>query len=205
MRAFWLAAMIVGASAAVASAQVTRTATFENYVEGQNFQPTLLDPLSGIFFHDATGGTHSFTIEYASTEFGGGNYLTNGIVSPGPTGSWTGDFGFSADLPAPANRVSFDITYNGNHLTGVVLTGYDGSGGVVAQEQGPVSAPSNFTFEITSPHYDITHFTVAVHGGVFTGYDNVSYTVLPEPTGLWLALPAAAMIARRRRRFVFRC
>jgi hypothetical protein len=174
---------------------VTRVATFENYVEGDSFKPTLFDPISGILFHDATGGTHSFEIEYSSTIFGGGYYLVNGGYTPGAPPSWTGNFGFSADLPIAASRVSFDISYVVGDLSGVTLTGYDAANQIVAKRNGPFPVANPFTLEITSSQYDITHFTVTVNG-VSVGYDNVSYTVVPEPG---LVVGAVAVLRRRGR------
>jgi hypothetical protein len=52
---------------------------------------------------------------------------------------------------------------------------------VVAQQVPPPGTTNPFTLTITSPQYNITSFRVSVGTG-FSGYDNISYTVLPEPS-----------------------
>src|SRR5690242_9324429 len=70
LRAYVLVALGLLILAPTVRGQVTRTATFENFAEGQSFKPSFTDPLSGIFFHDSTGPTANFTIDSASGIFG---------------------------------------------------------------------------------------------------------------------------------------
>jgi hypothetical protein len=64
----------------------------------------------------------------------------------------------------------------------MVVTGYNAAGTVVAQQLAPVGGgtANPYHFEINSGGYDIVRFVVQ-SPAIGTGYDNVSYTVLPEP------------------------
>jgi hypothetical protein len=198
MRWTLAAAWVLAGITATASAQVTRTATFENFTPGQFFRPSFTDPLSGITFRDST---HPFSHDFAidgnpgGFYFGApGNYLTAG---GGPVAALGSYFGFTADLPSPANCVSLDAVYQDDAITTMVLLGLDKTGAVVAQQSPPPGTTNPFTLTITSSQYDITTFRVSIRTG-FSGYDNISYTVLPEPSLLgWAGV--IALVCRRRR------
>jgi hypothetical protein len=166
-----------------ARGEVTRVATFENFVEGQNFKPGFVDPQSGIRFRDSTHLDGGFTIDYSTTPFGTGNYLTAGGVVAGP-GGWLGAFfGFTADLPEPARRVGMDVTGGLFGISGMAVRGFDSAGVMVAEVVAPVGLAKTFQFELVSGEYDIVRVQ-AVMPPVATGYDNIRYTVLPEPGGM---------------------
>jgi hypothetical protein len=175
--------------AAIANAQITRIATFENYPAGKAFQPSFTDLLSGITFSNSTiqpapGG---FVIDGDPADlFNGNNYLTAGV---GPNDGF-GFFGFTGTLPQPAIRVSADVLCFGLP-SGMVLTGFDSAGTIVAQESGSSTSPDPFSIEIDSGQYNITSFkfTAAVRA---TAYDNISYSYLPEPSILAGVLAALA-------------
>ncbi|HEY1686831.1 MAG TPA: hypothetical protein VGG19_18870 [Tepidisphaeraceae bacterium] len=177
--------MIIGmVLAAGADAQITKMATFENYTEGQNFKPSFTDPLSGITFFNSTGGTQNFVIEYSSMEFGGGNYLTSALYSPGSGGSWAASFGFTADLPTPANSLSISVTHSIGNTSTIQLEAFNSNNVLVAQKSAISNAPDPFTLEVISTEYDIASFKMIVSSQIGTGYDNISYTYLPEPASL---------------------
>jgi hypothetical protein len=185
--------------ASIADAQVTRTATFENFAAGQAFQPSFVDPLSGITFRNSTNAPApgGFVIDGSDHFFGRGNYLTAG---GGPTDSFGASFGFTADLPAPADTLSLDAIYLADSRANVLLQGINASGIVTAEQAGPggtSSAP--FSLQITSSQFDIASFRVSVVAGA-SGYDNISFTIVPEPFGAFVASSAATMFLPRRKR-----
>jgi hypothetical protein len=178
-------------------AQITRTATFENYTAGQFFRPSFTDPLSGISFYDSTTPPgYGFAIDGSpnGAYFSGGNYLTAG---GGPFNGLGAYFGFTADLPFAANHVNLEAEYQADSITNVVLKGFDSSGHVVAQESGQASMSNPFTLEIDSAQYNITTFQISVGGGA-AGYDNISYTYLPEPAELGLLIVAGGVVTAQR-------
>ena len=198
MRRFAAFGIVLLVFAQLARGQITRVATFENFAEGQSFKPSFTDPLSGITLRDSTHPSGGFSIEYSSTEFGGGNYLTAGGYAPGPGNHWGANFGFIGDLSSPANNISVDVSYPGFGDSGsVVLKGYDSVGTLIAQQAGAPGAPGPFTLTIHSSQFDIVKLQVTVDA-IDTGYDNVSYTILPEPHSVSLVLAAAVLALRRR-------
>jgi hypothetical protein len=54
--------------------------------------------------------------------------------------------------------------------------------------------------EITSPDFDIASFNIAVTGTVSTAYDNITYTLLPEPTPISCLLLAMSFPLSHRRK-----
>jgi hypothetical protein len=184
-----------------ADAQVTRTATFENYSEGQTWSSTFTDPFSGIGFRNSTHPiAGAFVVEYSSTNFGAGNYLTSGGYSPGPIGGFGSYFGFTADLPAAADRVSMQVSCIFESTSNVQLIGFNSKGDPVAAVTAADGLTNPFTLEIDSARYDITTFRVSVNGGA-EGYDNISYTILPEPSLLTICSFTGFLGCRRRRIF----
>lgn len=203
MRMHWAGVALIAGLTSAASAQVTHVATFENFTEGQAFKPSFTDPLSGITFRDSTASGHGFSIDYAIDPFGVSTYLTSGGYTPGDGRTLGYDFGFTADLPAPAIRVGLDVAYVPGTVgspAGTMLRAYNTSGAVVAQTTVPGFVASPFHLEATSLAYDIVRLSITVPD-IATGYDNVSYTVLPEPVGMTaLVCPVLASLAMRRRR-----
>jgi hypothetical protein len=180
----------------VARGQVTRVATFENYTAWTSYSVGFTEPASGIYFHDSThppnGGfdvDRSFGVVWSP-----GYYLTSG-GGPEVYGSF---FAFTADLPAAADRVGMDVMYLGAPASNFQLKGYDAAGVVVAQQSGPAVNTQPFHIEISSPSYDIVRIQTFVQGGA-VGYDNISYTVLPEP-GVALGGVAVGGVVLGRRR-----
>jgi hypothetical protein len=196
MRHPWSSFILLVALAASANAQITRIATFENYAPGAAFQPSFTDALSGITFSRSTnpplpGG---FAINGDPLNlFDGTNYLTAG---GGPNDGLGANFGFSGALPEPADQVSADVFVQGS--AGVTLNGFDSMGVLVAQESGPPST-SRFNIEISSSQYNITSFQLSVVDRG-TGYDNITYTILPEPTPISCLLLAISFPLLHRRR-----
>jgi len=186
-------AMLVFASAAEAQTW-TRTATFENFTAGQSFKPAFTDPVSGIRFYDSTHPSGGFVIDYSSTYFGPGNYLTAGV---GPVDGLGSDFGFTSDLPSAADQVSLDVSYVGGLTSLVILRGYALTGELVAEQAGPPDAPRPFHLAIHSDQFNIVKAQVSV-GAIDIGYDNVSYRIVPEPS--LLSLIVFFVWARRGRR-----
>ena len=187
-----------GLSCATAGGQVTRVATFENYVPLDGFKPSFTDPLSGITFRNSTHPSQGFIINGSpdGRYFGGGHYLTAG---GGPYNGMAPYFGFTADLPAPANHVRIDMVYGSGFLPGALLRGFDALGNLVAQQYGPTNIGGQnvqFSLEISDAAYSIRMFQVSVNGGV-AGYDNVRYTIVPEPALAGLAMFAISAIACR--------
>jgi hypothetical protein len=177
----------------------TITATFENFKEGDSFEPSFTDPLSDITFSDSTYG--SFGIDYSAMQFGGGNHLAT-MVIVGPVSSWDNFFGFTGTLPAPANRVSIDVSYPGfENVSGLLLKAFDGRNNVVAQQFGPPNYPAEpFTMQVTSSQFDIAKFQIVPNGGIDSVYDNISYTIAPDPMNLASIATATLVYAARRAR-----
>lgn len=193
MRYLW-SIWVVFALALFAQAQITETATFENYAPNTFFKPSFIDTLSKITFLASTNPLGGFAIDSDSLDlFDGSNYLTAAVGSNG----FGGNFGFTGDLPEPSNRVSADAIYfNSNSNNNVTLEGFNSSGTLIAQQS--FNSPGIFTLEISSSQYDITTFQIVVNGG-FEGYDNISYTYLPEPSVAMSLLIFAAIPIRRRK------
>ncbi len=97
-------------------------------------------------------------LNFQNSEFGGGQFITGGEVVTGALPSWTADFGFTADLPMAANRVSVDVTYPGHEDTSLLsLNGFDSSGRLVAQQTAltPPRLIHSTLQTITSTGFDI--------------------------------------------------
>jgi hypothetical protein len=179
-------------------AAVTRVATFENFSEGDSFKPSFTDPLSGITFRDSSHPGGGFVIDYSATLFGDGNYLTAGVYVPGPGSGFGAFFGFTGDLPQQANEVGVDVRY-GADRSEVSLQGFDALGNLLAQQGGPPGQNLlPFSLEIHSSAFEIRSFRVSVGGGA-AGYDNISYTIVPEPAFAWGVLGIGALSMQRRR------
>src|SRR5205085_657843 len=107
--------------------------------------------------------------------------------------------GFSADLPSGSNRVSIAMTYPGfGSTSSVTLTGFNGGGDIIAQQSGPSNAPDPFSLEINSAQFDITRLQVQVPMGFFAAYDNISFTIVPEPVESTVFFVLLLPIRRRR-------
>ncbi len=152
--------------------------------------------VSGIKFRDSTHLSGGFVIDYSSTFFGPGNYLTAGV---GPVDGLGSHFGFTADLPSGADEVSLDVMYVGGFSSLIILRGYTLTGELVAEQAGPPDAPQPFNLGINSSEFNIRKIQVSADA-VSTGYDNIKYTVLPEPGLSSSMLISVAMMNRRRRR-----
>jgi hypothetical protein len=200
MRHRWSSFILLLALAASANAQITRTATFENFTVGQTFKPSFTDPISGIIFTNSTGPTDDFDIADGLVEFSNDNYLGSGS----PAG-WSWEFGFTGKLPAPADQVSIEVSDGGiGYDSNVTLEGLDKNNNVIAEQSGISTPPGTFgpdpfTIQIISPDYNVVSFQV-IAVGIFTGYDNITYTILPEPTPIsCLFLAISFPILNRRK------
>ncbi|HEY1684385.1 MAG TPA: hypothetical protein VGG19_06460 [Tepidisphaeraceae bacterium] len=191
MRYGWVVLVLGMVLAVEATAQITKTATFDNYTAGQSLIPSFTDPLSGITFSYSTLGT-GFVIDGDPLDlYDGSNYLTAG---GGPNDGQGANFGFIGTLHAPANYVALEA-----FAANVTLEGFDSTGTLVAEQTGPVSSPiGSSNLQISSSQYNITSFQVMVTPGGFEGYDNISYTYLPEPTLLPCLLGIVALRLRRK-------
>jgi hypothetical protein len=179
MKYRWVNFVVLVVLATSAHAQIARTATFENFTVGQTFKPSFTDPISEITFSNATSSVEGFAIASGLSQFAGTHYLN----SASDTG-WTYQFGFTGNIPVSADQVSLEISDGGSSNTaGVTLEGFDANNALVAQQSGSSNEPDPFTLQITSSQYDITSFKV-IAAGIFTGYDNIGYTILPEPASI---------------------
>ena len=101
----------------------------------------------------------------------------------GESDGFGANFGFTAILSEPANQISAEVYFQ-ESASQIVLSGFDSTGTLVSQE---LASPDPFTLEILeidSTQYNITSFQISAEGGG-EGYDNVSYTYLPEPSALF--------------------
>jgi len=158
MRFFMIGAGLLLA-ASVAGAEITRTATFEHFSEGQSFALSFTDPkvafISAIPPPTLPSG---FDFERSSNLFAS-THLTSGGYVPGPGGSLSAFFGFSADLPVESNEVRIDAIYSAQPRTDVVLTGFNSRGEAVASAVGPAGlSGEQFSLTLHSAQYDITNF-----------------------------------------------
>jgi hypothetical protein len=199
LRTCVLAVSSLFALVARANAQFVRTATFENFTEGQSFGPSFTDPLSSESFREPTGPLKGFSIDSASGLFGGGMYLTSGGYSPGPGGGVFSTFGFKGDLPSLANRLSIDVSHLGGDTSQVSLTGFNSLGGVVSQSFGQADAQDPFRIQVTSNSFNFASFQVQVPPGLSAGYDNISFTIVPEPSIVATLGGIVAFFPRSRR------
>ena len=197
MRIGVLGCVVCCLAGSVSYAQVTKTATFENFTAGTVFHPSFTDLMSGMTFRNSTtppspGG---FVIDFSPSYFGGGNYLTSGGIGVGVLG---GSFGFTADLPAAANNVQLDALYQSDPRSNVTLQALNSSASIVAQQSGPAgNSNSPFSLQVSAGQFNITSIRVIAGGGA-SAYDNISITIAPEPTMIFLPLAAVAMLRRRR-------
>jgi hypothetical protein len=106
MRKLWGIFLSLLAFADAADAQITKTATFENYAANTDLGTSFTDPLSRITFSDPTS-PYLFFIGYGLPEFGGGNDLSGG------DGTAEGYLGFVGTLPFAADQLSVDIAWSG--------------------------------------------------------------------------------------------
>jgi hypothetical protein len=184
MRVQLLVCVVCSLAVAAADAQATKTATFENFAAGTAFQPSFTDPLSSITFRNSTnpplpGG---FDINFSSTYFGGGNYLTSGGSGDGVLGT---SFGFTADLPAVADNIQLDALYLTGSRANVTLEALNSSASVIAQQSGPVGiSNAAFSLQVSSGQFDITTIRLLAGPGA-SACDNISITIAPEPATLW--------------------
>jgi hypothetical protein len=199
MRRYWGIAAVIFVLPCLAQAAITRVATFENFNEGDSFEPSFTDLLSGITFHDSTHANGGFTIEFSGTEFGGGNYLSAGGYAPGPGHSWAGNFGFVGDLPSLAQRVSVDVTHSVGDTSSIKMRAFDADGNLLMVDSAPMGAPPNFVLTVTSRNFAIARFQLQGGAAIATGYDNISYEIVPEP-GLVSGLLGIGALSMRRRR-----
>ena len=131
------------------------------------------DSLSGITFSAATSPLGAFVVDSDSqVAFDGTNYLTGGV---GPNDGFGAGFGFTATLPEPSDRVSAFVLSFGPQ-SNVVLSGFDSTGALVAQESGPSTSTDPFNIEIDSAQYNIVYFQFSVMYRAMA-YDNI--TVAP--------------------------
>lgn len=196
MRCGWAVLGLGMVLAAGARGQITRTATFENYAAGMTFQISFKDSPSGIIFSNSTHPpAGSFAIDDDILDlFTGTNYLTAGGIPDDDFGSY---LGFTANLPEPSNQVSINVYYSDvAGGPGITLEGFNSSGMLVAEQS--ALNPGTYTLQIDSNQYIITSFQVIANGG-FEGYDNISYTYLPEPAELgWFVIAAGIGLGRRK-------
>jgi hypothetical protein len=180
VKQIWAISLMVFVLTSISYAQITRTATFENFTVGEIFKPSFTDSGSGITFSNSTGPTQDFEITDGLSEFGYSNYLSSGSTAPG----WSYQFGFTGGLLSPSNYVSLKVSDGGSsNATGLTLEGFNSVGMIIVQQSGSSIESDPFTLQITSSQYDITSFKV-IAAGIFTGYDNISYTILPEPASI---------------------
>ena len=179
----------------VAGAQITRTAAFENYAAGTDLGTSFTDPLSGIAFSDPTP-PHLFFIGNGLPEFGRGNDLAGG------DGGAEGYLGFVATLPFTSDQVSVDIAWSGTPpgSSGITLEGFNGlnAAGALITQQTISNAADPYTLQINSNQYNINSFKVEVDA-VSAAYDNISYTILPEPSQISCLIAGASFFVMRRR------
>jgi hypothetical protein len=195
MTKYWIIGAVVFGITCSARAAITRVATFENFGSGQILGQSFADPLSGITFRESTHVSQIFVVNYSSTFFGPGRFLSSGVIADGGLGAY---FGFTGDLPLPANHVSIDAMYSGGGPPSqITLQGLDAVGSLVAQQTGPASGSVPFTLAINSAQLDISTIRV-IASGVSSGYDNVNFTIIPEPMGA-PALMLVVLLVRRIR------
>jgi hypothetical protein len=196
MRKLWGIFLSLLAFADAADAQITKTATFENYAANTDLGTSFTDPLSRITFSDPTS-PYLFFIGYGLPEFGGGNDLSGG------DGTAEGYLGFVGTLPFAADQLSVDIAWSGTlpGSSGITLVGFSGlnATGTVITQQSISNATDPHTLQIESSQYNIASFKVEVDA-VPAAYDNISYTYLPEPS--ILAGFLGVLVFRRRLRLI---
>jgi hypothetical protein len=199
VKQIWGISLVVFVLTSISYAQITRTATFENYVAGQEFKPSFTDPASEILFSNSTGPTHDFDITNGLPQFNNGNYLTSGSIG---LGAESHQFGFTGSFPVPANAVSLEVSNDGiGNPANVTLEGFDIADTLVTEQSGSASSPDPFILQISSSQYNITSFIVMAVD-IDVAYDNISYTILPEPALVSLPFLGISLLAVRRRKIV---
>lgn len=191
------------------------TATFENYVfhDSSGYTGTWLgrvpvtDPLSGITLSCPGGSLGVFPYNSSDPTAPSLYHGFNAVLSEGSTFlGWTYDFSIRGLLPTKASSLGIDILYDYERIdntygpTGfVTLSGFDANGNLVASISTlPLNQEAQQThlgFAFASP---ISSFTV-VANNLFTDYDNISYSPVPEPQAAMFLILGAALIALPRR------
>jgi PEP-CTERM motif len=190
-------------------------ADFQNF-SAQLISASFTDPKSGIVFSNSQNSGGVFGIQDSSTyhfssapTFLPTIYLTgNGITTDTSGAIVAGDFGFDAALPGAAflpaafRSISVAIFYFSPTDAGgaVTLQGFDTANNVVASAVRNINqsdwGESSITISATSP--SISKFSIRA-SGLSTGYDNITFTAVPEPSTLTLlAIGAVGLVAMRR-------
>jgi len=198
-------------SLARADSPRTIVADFESYPEGTSFKPSFLDSQSGIFFTNSTAFSHNFVIEYATSTtstdpiYSNNKYLVANGFAPGNGASLPGNFGFTGNLPGPANHISIDvgIIQNGPAACTVILSGYDMQDQLLDSDASSLTTPAPFGqrhLEVDSSGFEMLRFVLAVDH-CSTGYDNITAVIVPEPGSAMLVVGGGLLLRRYRRQF----
>jgi hypothetical protein len=193
-----IAIIAIGSSA---SAQVAR---FEEFTEGAT-DTALFDSTSGISLFGSTSATQTFVIDTtaASAQLPmttPGNILTSDGFAPGDAFALATGFGFTAVLPEPTDRLSFDVIYS---TTGAAAGSFDL---VLCDEESNVLATLPQTLLVrsfaeahieipTRAQRDVYLFSISNVNGLALAYDNIS---APEPSLAIAGLPLLTRFRRRR-------
>jgi len=181
-------------------------ADFENFAEGGYGGAPLLDPISGIVFSNPISANSNFIVEYSSSYptrplTSPGNILTTNGYTPGAGWGLGHAFNFTGTLPAATGLLQMEMVYAVTGAAQVNLTGFNTSNAQVANTvfTANTGAFLETTLNLSSPGNDISWFTIT-STNISTGFDNIRFTPVPEPSTLAaVAIGAAALLRRRSR------
>ena len=183
-------------------------ANFENFYEGNFFNPSFTDPVSGIFFSNSTAANQDFVMEFGA--FSPQRPLTSPGIYMGANGWAPGDgislpyqFGLDARLPENSGIVQMEMIYAVSGGNTVNVTGLNENNQVVANTSFHTTS-GNFvetTLTLTSASNNIR--TIHIEAiDIFNAFDNIRFAPIPEPgtAGVLAGALVVGMSRRRRRR-----